>query len=135
MIHIFHKIQTPPRQDLLYFKGCSIGPYSCVSTRTHFVPLTPEFAHEQIHFDSACQSSHFGSACQSYPFLKSPEATAIRELSHLPLSGTSGVEHKPDGRNQSIELFGTPVPCCGLIGGATLKYGLHFPIPVNSHPH
>lgn len=37
-------------------------------------------------------------------------------------------------RNQSIELFGTPVPCCGLIVGATLKYVLHSPILV-SPPH
>lgn len=31
----------------------------------------------------------------------------------------------PARRNQSIELFGTPVPCCGLIAGATLKYVPH----------
>lgn len=38
-------------------------------------------------------------------------------------------------RNQSIELFGTPVPCCGLIVGATLKYVPHSPILVSPHPH
>lgn len=32
------------------------------------------------------------------PSLKSPDATAIRELSHLPLSATSGVEHQPVNR-------------------------------------
>lgn len=41
----------------------------------------------------------------------------------------------PARRNQSIEVFGAPVPCCGLIAGATLKCVLHFPILVNRHPH
>lgn len=47
---------------------------------------------------SARHSPHFISVYQSSTSLKIPVTAAMRELPHLPLSATSGVEHQPVNR-------------------------------------